>query len=163
MYLYNDVYICSRVIGLDGQCPCLTPRICLGTWHSPCIQALKSLWNITNSGVWTYNISYNWWQDKGIGHWRFSCVMSFPWRPILSGFFKTSPLNQLHPSSVFWLCSPSCFDFLSYWLHGVLFRCSIRKSLQVLTFCSQFDFKLHNLYPQLTFYRLQACRALECS
>lgn len=23
-------------------------------------------------------------QDKGIGHWRFSCVMSFPWRPILS-------------------------------------------------------------------------------
>uniref|UniRef100_A0A2P2JZM6 Uncharacterized protein MANES_05G030400 n=1 Tax=Rhizophora mucronata TaxID=61149 RepID=A0A2P2JZM6_RHIMU len=24
-------------------------------------------------------------EDKGIGHWRFSCVMSFPWRPILSG------------------------------------------------------------------------------
>jgi hypothetical protein len=24
-------------------------------------------------------------QDKSIGHWRFSCVMSFPWRPILSG------------------------------------------------------------------------------
>ncbi|KAH6756458.1 Nuclear transport factor 2 family protein [Perilla frutescens var. hirtella] len=23
-------------------------------------------------------------EDKGIGHWRFSCVMSFPWRPILS-------------------------------------------------------------------------------
>uniref|UniRef100_A0ACD5V2E9 Uncharacterized protein n=1 Tax=Avena sativa TaxID=4498 RepID=A0ACD5V2E9_AVESA len=23
-------------------------------------------------------------QDKSIGHWRFSCVMSFPWRPILS-------------------------------------------------------------------------------
>uniref|UniRef100_A0A7N0ZW21 Uncharacterized protein n=1 Tax=Kalanchoe fedtschenkoi TaxID=63787 RepID=A0A7N0ZW21_KALFE len=22
--------------------------------------------------------------DKSIGHWRFSCVMSFPWRPILS-------------------------------------------------------------------------------
>ncbi|XP_062226528.1 uncharacterized protein LOC133924822 isoform X2 [Phragmites australis] len=24
-------------------------------------------------------------EDKSIGHWRFSCVMSFPWRPILSG------------------------------------------------------------------------------
>lgn len=23
-------------------------------------------------------------QDKSIGHWRFSCIMSFPWRPILS-------------------------------------------------------------------------------
>ncbi|KDP28572.1 hypothetical protein JCGZ_14343 [Jatropha curcas] len=23
-------------------------------------------------------------EDKGIGHWRFSCIMSFPWRPILS-------------------------------------------------------------------------------
>ncbi|GAV83887.1 DUF2358 domain-containing protein [Cephalotus follicularis] len=23
-------------------------------------------------------------EDKGVGHWRFSCIMSFPWRPILS-------------------------------------------------------------------------------
>ncbi|XP_011628905.1 uncharacterized protein LOC18424121 isoform X2 [Amborella trichopoda] len=23
-------------------------------------------------------------EDKGIGHWRFSCVMTFPWQPILS-------------------------------------------------------------------------------
>ncbi|KAF3340359.1 hypothetical protein FCM35_KLT16130 [Carex littledalei] len=23
-------------------------------------------------------------EDKSVGHWRFSCVMSFPWRPILS-------------------------------------------------------------------------------
>ncbi|CAN8286165.1 unnamed protein product [Cochlearia groenlandica] len=23
-------------------------------------------------------------EDKGIGHWKFSCVMSFPWKPILS-------------------------------------------------------------------------------
>ncbi|KAI4965870.1 hypothetical protein ZWY2020_047972 [Hordeum vulgare] len=23
-------------------------------------------------------------EEKSIGHWRFSCVMSFPWRPILS-------------------------------------------------------------------------------
>ncbi|KAJ6800642.1 uncharacterized protein M6B38_200280 [Iris pallida] len=23
-------------------------------------------------------------EDKGIGHWRFSCIMAFPWRPILS-------------------------------------------------------------------------------
>ncbi|KAK4415910.1 hypothetical protein Salat_2698400 [Sesamum alatum] len=23
-------------------------------------------------------------EDKGIGHWRFSCVMLFPWKPILS-------------------------------------------------------------------------------
>nr|XP_009400732.1 PREDICTED: uncharacterized protein LOC103984889 isoform X1 [Musa acuminata subsp. malaccensis]XP_018681896.1 PREDICTED: uncharacterized protein LOC103984889 isoform X1 [Musa acuminata subsp. malaccensis] len=23
-------------------------------------------------------------EDKSIGHWRFSCIMSFPWRPILS-------------------------------------------------------------------------------
>ncbi|KAK3028755.1 LOW QUALITY PROTEIN: hypothetical protein RJ639_037976, partial [Escallonia herrerae] len=23
-------------------------------------------------------------EDKGIGHWRFCCIMSFPWKPILS-------------------------------------------------------------------------------
>ncbi|EPS71502.1 hypothetical protein M569_03257, partial [Genlisea aurea] len=23
-------------------------------------------------------------EDKAIGHWKFSCVMSFPWRPVLS-------------------------------------------------------------------------------
>ncbi|XP_027335695.1 uncharacterized protein LOC113849755 isoform X2 [Abrus precatorius] len=23
-------------------------------------------------------------EDKGIGHWKFSCILSFPWRPILS-------------------------------------------------------------------------------
>uniref|UniRef100_A0A803KZE1 Uncharacterized protein n=1 Tax=Chenopodium quinoa TaxID=63459 RepID=A0A803KZE1_CHEQI len=23
-------------------------------------------------------------EDKGIGHWRFGCIMSFPWKPILS-------------------------------------------------------------------------------
>ncbi|KAL9245357.1 hypothetical protein vseg_019019 [Gypsophila vaccaria] len=23
-------------------------------------------------------------EDKGVGHWRFSCILSFPWRPILS-------------------------------------------------------------------------------
>ncbi|ESQ39247.1 hypothetical protein EUTSA_v10001607mg [Eutrema salsugineum] len=23
-------------------------------------------------------------EDKGVGHWKFSCVMSFPWKPILS-------------------------------------------------------------------------------
>ncbi|KAK7837971.1 hypothetical protein CFP56_020541 [Quercus suber] len=23
-------------------------------------------------------------EDKGIGHWRFSCILSFPWKPILS-------------------------------------------------------------------------------
>ncbi|KAG4940215.1 hypothetical protein JHK87_044086 [Glycine soja] len=23
-------------------------------------------------------------EDKGIGHWRFNCILSFPWRPILS-------------------------------------------------------------------------------
>ncbi|KAI3703541.1 hypothetical protein L1987_73692 [Smallanthus sonchifolius] len=23
-------------------------------------------------------------EDKGIGHWRFSCIMAFPWKPILS-------------------------------------------------------------------------------
>jgi len=28
------------------------------------------------------------WQDRGIGHWRFNCILSFPWRPILSGTFR---------------------------------------------------------------------------
>ncbi|GLT71119.1 hypothetical protein SLA2020_431600 [Shorea laevis] len=23
-------------------------------------------------------------EDKGVGHWRFSCILSFPWKPILS-------------------------------------------------------------------------------
>lgn len=31
------------------------------------------------------NLDIGWKQDKGIGHWRFRCVMSFPWKPILSG------------------------------------------------------------------------------
>lgn len=26
-----------------------------------------------------------WMQEKAIGHWRFSCTLSFPWKPILSG------------------------------------------------------------------------------
>ncbi|KAG9135428.1 hypothetical protein Leryth_007191 [Lithospermum erythrorhizon] len=34
----------------------------------------------------TENSSSEWedFQEKGIGHWRFSCVLSFPWKPILS-------------------------------------------------------------------------------
>lgn len=28
-----------------------------------------------------------WLQDKGVGHWRFSCILSFPWKPILSGMY----------------------------------------------------------------------------
>lgn len=31
-------------------------------------------------------------QDKGIGHWRFSCILTFPWRPILSGMLLASIL-----------------------------------------------------------------------
>ncbi|KAH1085686.1 hypothetical protein GYH30_017592 [Glycine max] len=23
-------------------------------------------------------------EDRGIGHWRFNCILSFPWKPILS-------------------------------------------------------------------------------
>ncbi|KAH9787729.1 hypothetical protein KPL71_010680 [Citrus sinensis] len=32
-----------------------------------------------------------WAQDKGIGHWRFNCIMSFPWRPILSANPEAQP------------------------------------------------------------------------
>lgn len=35
-----------------------------------------------------------WAQDKGIGHWRFNCIMSFPWRPILSGMFYAFTLTD---------------------------------------------------------------------
>ncbi|XP_059651351.1 uncharacterized protein LOC132298970 isoform X2 [Cornus florida] len=28
-------------------------------------------------------------EDKGIGHWRFSCILFFPWKPILSGMWST--------------------------------------------------------------------------
>lgn len=45
--------------------------------------------NCTNFGylLETSNMKLMKWEDledKAIGHWRFSCVMSFPWRPILS-------------------------------------------------------------------------------
>ncbi|RHN59896.1 putative NTF2-like domain-containing protein [Medicago truncatula] len=30
-------------------------------------------------------------EDKGIGHWRFSCILSFPWKPILSGKSQAYP------------------------------------------------------------------------
>lgn len=35
-----------------------------------------------------------WAQDKGIGRWRFNCIMSFPWRPILSGMFYAFTLTD---------------------------------------------------------------------
>ncbi|XP_013635680.1 uncharacterized protein LOC106450930 isoform X1 [Brassica napus] len=31
-------------------------------------------------------------EEKGVGHWKFSCVMSFPWKPILSGKMISSEL-----------------------------------------------------------------------
>ncbi|OAY49109.1 hypothetical protein MANES_05G030450v8 [Manihot esculenta] len=45
--------------------------------------------NCTNFGllIEKSNMNLTKWEDfedKGIGHWRFSCIMSFPWRPILS-------------------------------------------------------------------------------
>ncbi|CAN1237365.1 hypothetical protein LINGRAPRIM_LOCUS1863 [Linum grandiflorum] len=48
--------------------------------------------NCSNFGllIQTSNMKLTKWEgleDKGIGHWKFSCVMSFPWRPILSGTF----------------------------------------------------------------------------
>lgn len=48
----------------------------LWTWiHNPCLVC-----NLFDEFLFMY-----WIQDKGIGHWRFSCVLSFPWKPILSG------------------------------------------------------------------------------
>ncbi|CAI0425095.1 unnamed protein product [Linum tenue] len=45
--------------------------------------------NCSNFGllIQTSNMKLTNWEDfedKGIGHWKFSCIMSFPWRPILS-------------------------------------------------------------------------------
>ncbi|CAO2043425.1 unnamed protein product [Urochloa humidicola] len=45
--------------------------------------------NCTNFGslLEKSNMKLTKWEDqdgKSIGHWRFSCIMSFPWRPILS-------------------------------------------------------------------------------
>ncbi|KAL4567047.1 hypothetical protein LXL04_022618 [Taraxacum kok-saghyz] len=45
--------------------------------------------NCTNFGslIEKSNMKLTKWEDfedKGIGHWRFSCTMSFPWKPILS-------------------------------------------------------------------------------
>lgn len=45
--------------------------------------------NCTNFGslIENSNMKLTKWEDfeeKGIGHWRFSCIMSFPWKPILS-------------------------------------------------------------------------------
>ncbi|XP_077248238.1 nuclear transport factor 2 (NTF2) family protein isoform X2 [Tasmannia lanceolata] len=38
-------------------------------------------------------------ENKGIGHWRFICVMSFPWRPILSGMWSIGMFRKWHCSS----------------------------------------------------------------
>ncbi|XP_027772109.1 uncharacterized protein LOC107008097 isoform X2 [Solanum pennellii] len=48
--------------------------------------------NCTNFGylVETSNMKLMKWEDfedKAIGHWRFSCVLSFPWKPILSEYY----------------------------------------------------------------------------
>ncbi|KAE8660482.1 CAAX prenyl protease 1-like protein [Hibiscus syriacus] len=45
--------------------------------------------NCTNFGslIEKSNMKLMKWEDfenKGVGHWKFSCVMSFPWKPILS-------------------------------------------------------------------------------
>ncbi|KAF5733075.1 hypothetical protein HS088_TW17G00611 [Tripterygium wilfordii] len=45
--------------------------------------------NCTNFGllIEKSNMKLTKWEDleeKGIGHWRFTCVLSFPWKPILS-------------------------------------------------------------------------------
>ncbi|KAI0488249.1 hypothetical protein KFK09_028076 [Dendrobium nobile] len=39
-------------------------------------------------------------EDKGIGHWRFSCVMSFPWRPILSATGYTEYYFDIYSGKV---------------------------------------------------------------
>ncbi|PKA59598.1 hypothetical protein AXF42_Ash018065 [Apostasia shenzhenica] len=39
-------------------------------------------------------------EDKGIGHWRFSCVMSFPWRPILSATGYTEYYFDKHSGRI---------------------------------------------------------------
>lgn len=53
-----------------------------------------------------------WLQDKSIGHWRFSCVMSFPWRPILSG--KCVPFNM---SFLAFLLCRYTFQFFTLFFH----------------------------------------------
>ncbi|KAF5946282.1 hypothetical protein HYC85_016510 [Camellia sinensis] len=39
-------------------------------------------------------------EDKGIGHWRFSCVLSFPWKPILSATGYTEYYFDEHSGKV---------------------------------------------------------------
>lgn len=57
--------------------------------------------NCTNFGslIESSNMKLTRWEDfeeKGVGHWRFSCVMSFPWRPILSGMWSTGRFPRWH-------------------------------------------------------------------
>ncbi|CAN6710924.1 unnamed protein product [Malus baccata var. baccata] len=59
-------------------------------------------------------------EDKGIGHWRFSCVLTFPWRPILSGMLLASSLLS---SKIFITCPHNktfrltSFSFFFTWRH----------------------------------------------
>ncbi|XP_042504998.1 uncharacterized protein LOC122081786 [Macadamia integrifolia] len=39
-------------------------------------------------------------EDKGIGHWRFSCILLFPWRPILSATGYTEYYFDAHSGRV---------------------------------------------------------------
>ncbi|KAF0891445.1 hypothetical protein E2562_009867 [Oryza meyeriana var. granulata] len=52
-------------------------------------------------------------EDKSIGHWRFSCVMSFPWRPILSG--KCVPFSMSKEFSVSHCISCSATGYTEYY------------------------------------------------
>ncbi|XP_020585750.1 uncharacterized protein LOC110028298 [Phalaenopsis equestris] len=45
-------------------------------------------------------IKWEEYEDKGIGHWRFSCVMLFPWRPILSATGYTEYYFDIHSGKV---------------------------------------------------------------
>lgn len=61
----------------------------------------------------------SWSQDKSIGHWRFSCIMSFPWRPILSGISDTAI-----KSSIYFFCFPPYVFRSNFSIHSFsLFIC----------------------------------------
>ncbi|KAL6982070.1 hypothetical protein U1Q18_023686 [Sarracenia purpurea var. burkii] len=76
----------------------VTGNLTLNAYEEDCEFAdpagsFRGLWrfkrNCTNFGslIEKSNMKLMKWEDfedKGIGHWRFSCVLSFPWKPILS-------------------------------------------------------------------------------
>ncbi|WZZ48660.1 hypothetical protein YC2023_048767 [Brassica napus] len=68
-------------------------------------------------------------EEKGVGHWKFSCVMSFPWKPILSATGYTEYYFDMESGKICRVFSISSIRF-----RLVLVRKHLKESMYASTF-----------------------------